>query len=109
MPFVELPEQINLKTTKYSDFYATAFFDVTGKEPGEMIRQIGKPMVYALTIPKNSPNPKAAIAFIKFVVGPQGRAIMEKNGQPPIDPPAGVNIEKAPKEIQDFLKGGAND
>jgi len=109
MPYVELPEQINLKSTKYADFYATASFDVTGKEPGEMITQIGQPMVYALTIPKNAPNPRAAIAFVKFVVGPQGRAIMEENGQPPIIPPEGVNIEKAPREIQDFLKGGAND
>lgn len=41
MPYVELPEQINLKTTKYTDFYATATFDVTGKEPGEMITQVG--------------------------------------------------------------------
>lgn len=109
MPYVELPEQINLKSTKYADFYATASFDVTGKEPGEMITQVGQPMVYALTIPKNAPNPKGAIAFIKFVVGPQGRAILEENGQPPIIPPEGVNIEKAPQELQDFLKGGAND
>ncbi|PNR97982.1 tungstate ABC transporter substrate-binding protein WtpA [Petrotoga olearia] len=109
MPYVELPEQINLKSTKYADFYATASFDVTGKEPGGMITQVGQPMVYALTIPKNAPNPKGAIAFIKFVVDPQGRAIMEENGQPPIIPPEGVNIEKAPQEIQDFLKGGAND
>ncbi|HBT51468.1 MAG TPA: tungstate ABC transporter substrate-binding protein WtpA [Petrotoga sp.] len=109
MPYVELPEQINLKSTKYADFYATASFDVTGKEPGETITQVGQPMVYALTIPKNAPNPKGAIAFIKFVVGPQGRAILEENGQPPIIPPEGVNIEKAPQELQDFLKGGAND
>jgi molybdate/tungstate transport system substrate-binding protein len=109
MPYVELPEQINLKSTKYADFYATASFDVTGKEPGEMITQIGQPMVYALTIPNNAPNLQGAIAFIKFVIGPQGRAIMEENGQPPINPPEGVNIEKAPQEIQDFLKGGAND
>jgi len=109
MPFVELPEQINLRTTEYADFYSTATFDVTGKEPGEMITQVGKPMVYAVTIPTNSPNPQGATAFIKFVVGPEGQAIMEKNGQPPIVPPEGVNIEKAPEEIQDFLNGGAND
>ncbi|PNR94211.1 molybdenum ABC transporter substrate-binding protein [Petrotoga sp. HWH.PT.55.6.1] len=109
MPYVELPEQINLKSTKYADFYATASFDVTGKEPGEMITQIGQPMVYALTIPNNAPNLQGAIAFIKFVIGPQGRAIMEENGQPSINPPEGVNIEKAPQELQDFLKGGAND
>jgi molybdate/tungstate transport system substrate-binding protein len=34
---------------------------------------------------------------------------MEENGQPPIIPPEGVSIEKAPQEIQGFLKGGAND
>lgn len=104
MPYVELPEEINLKTTKYADFYKTATFEVTGKEPGEMITQVGKPMVYAVTIPNNSPNLEGAMAFIKFIVGPEGQAIMEKNGQPPIIPPEGVNIENAPKEIQDFLK-----
>lgn len=104
MPYVELPEEINLKTTKYADFYKTVTFEVTGQEPGEMITQVGKPMVYAVTIPNNSPNLEGAIAFIKFIVGPEGQAIMEKNGQPPIIPPEGVNIENAPKEIQDFLK-----
>ena len=43
-------------------------------------------MVYGLTIPLNAPDRDLAVKFVSFVLGPEGRAIMEKNGQQAIYP-----------------------
>ncbi len=87
MPFVELPEHINLGSFKYADFYRQAKIKITGKMPGSFVVKQGKPMVYGVTIPKNSPNPQLAIQFLTFLLGNEGQQIMDQNGQPPLSPP----------------------
>lgn len=86
MPYVALPDQINLGSPAYADFYKQATLKIAGKTPGTFVEQAGAPMVYGLTIPKNAPHPDWAVKFLAFVLGPQGRAIMEKNGQHAIYP-----------------------
>lgn len=100
MPFVTLPEKISLKTNKYSDFYSTVSYDVNGKEPGEKITKTGRPMVYGVTIPKNTPNKTGAVAFMKFLLGKEGQQIMRKNGQPPITPAKVNNLDKVPADLR---------
>jgi len=87
MPFVELPEHINLGSFKYADFYRQATIKITGKMPGSFVVKQGKPMVYGVTIPKNSPNPQLAIQFLTFLLGNEGQQIMDQNGQTPLSPP----------------------
>ena len=105
MPFVELPEEINLKSAAHESFYKQASIKVTGKMPGEFIRKTGKPMVYGITIPTNSPNKETAIAFVAFVVGPEGQAIMKRNGQPPVSPPKATgNVDIMPVQLKKLVK-----
>jgi molybdate/tungstate transport system substrate-binding protein len=84
MPFVQLPDQINLGSSRFADFYKQASIRITGKTPGSFINQTGKPMVYGITIPKNAPHRKLAIQFLAFVLGPGGHEIMKQNGQAPL-------------------------
>jgi molybdate/tungstate transport system substrate-binding protein len=88
MPFVTLPAQINLGSPAYADFYGQASVKISGKKPGSFIEQRGAPMIYGITIPNNAPHREWAVKFVAFVLGPQGRAIMEKNGQQAIHPAA---------------------
>jgi len=53
---------------------------------------VGKPIVYGVTIPKNAPNPDLALEFVKFLLGPEGQAIMAEQGQPPIVPHSAAGI-----------------
>lgn len=87
MPFVKLPPQINLGSFKYAEFYRQASIRISGKTPGTFIEKRGKPMIYGITIPKNSPSPELAARFVAFVLGPEGRRIMERNGQPILSVP----------------------
>ncbi|MGM0602418.1 MAG: tungstate ABC transporter substrate-binding protein WtpA [Bacillota bacterium] len=104
MPFITLSDKINLKTNEYSDFYAKAKFDVSGKKPGEKITKTGKPMVYGVTIPNNAPNKEGAVEFVRFLVGPEGQNIMEENGQPSIVPGVVNNINAVPDKIKEFVE-----
>jgi molybdate/tungstate transport system substrate-binding protein len=105
MPFVLLPDKINLKTNKHSTYYQRAEFDVNGKEPGEKITKVGQPMVYGITIPNNSPNKEAAQRFVEFVVSKEGQKILSNKGQPPLKPAVTNNLNSIPANIKPLVKG----
>lgn len=106
MPFVTLPDAINLKSAAMARYYARASIRIAGKKPGEYITKKGKPMLYGITICKNAPNREAAIAFVRFLIGPEGRAIMQKNGQPPLWPVrVSGRVEELPRELKNSIQG----
>jgi len=103
--FVELPARINLGSFRYAGFYRQAGIKIAGKTPGDFVEKTGRPMVYGITIPKNAPHLQTAIRFVSFLLGPEGRAIMEKNGQAPVYPVKVTgDIEKLPAGIKAFLQ-----
>lgn len=99
-----LPDQINLKNEAFSVFYKTASVKLSGKEPNSFITRHGESMIYSVTIPKTAPNPKAARAWVAFLLSEKGRAIMEKNGQPCIVPAEVSHIDKLPEALKTFCK-----
>jgi len=83
LKMVILPDEINLKDPAHGAAYAEARVAVTGKTPkSPPIVKRGKPMVYSVTIPKNAANREAAEAYVKFLLSDEGKAVMERNGQP---------------------------
>ncbi len=105
MPFVTLPNQINLGSPAYADFYKQATLKISGKKPGTFVEKMGAPMIYGVTILKNAPDYKWAVKFMAFMLGPQGRAIMEKNGQQAIYPaPVTGNIHDVPTALKHLVK-----
>ena len=101
--FVDLPPQIDLSSEEFKDYYARAEVKVKGKKPGEFLTKKGKPIVYGVTIPKNFPRQEIAIAWIDFLLSPEGRAIMEANGQPPITP-ATNDKSKLPDRLKRYFE-----
>jgi molybdate/tungstate transport system substrate-binding protein len=98
-----LPDQINLKKPELSSFYAAASVEISGKTPGSKITKKGAPMVYGVTIPRNAPNPKAALAFVEFLLARDGgMAIMQKNGQPSAVPGPSSSYAKIPESLRKF-------
>ncbi|MBU0704025.1 MAG: tungstate ABC transporter substrate-binding protein WtpA [Chloroflexi bacterium] len=104
LKFVELPDEINLSMVEQAGFYGQATVEVSGTEPGTTITQMGTPIVYGVTIPKNAPSPELAIEFVKFLLGPEGQAIMEAQGQPPIVPPVAGDADALPAELQALVE-----
>ena len=103
LKFLRLPDQINLKSTEYEDIYAKSSVKISGKTPGTFINKIGAPMVYGLTIPKNAPNPVAALAFVDFLLDSnQGMKIIEKCGQPTVIPTKSERYNYIPERLKKY-------
>jgi molybdate/tungstate transport system substrate-binding protein len=101
--FIDLPPQIDLSSDEFKDYYAKAEVKVAGKKPGEFLTIKGKPIVYGVTIPKNFPRQEIAIAWVDFLLSPQGQAIMEASGQPPITP-ATNDKSKLPDRLTSYIE-----
>jgi molybdate/tungstate transport system substrate-binding protein len=87
LKYVLLPDEINLGNYQHDEFYKNAVVDVSGKEPGETIDRVGKSVTYGITMVKDAPNPDAAIAFLQFLLDPEGGLqVLENMGQPPFVP-----------------------
>jgi molybdate/tungstate transport system substrate-binding protein len=102
LKYVELPEEIDLSSVEFEDFYATAKVEVTGTEPGTTNTQIGAPIVYGITIPKNAARADLAVEFLKFLLDKDGQAVMERNYQSPVVPAVASDRSKLPEELHEL-------
>jgi len=103
LQFLLLPDEVNLKRVSLTDLYKTVSVEISGKKPGQKITKRGAPMVYGVTIPRSSPNPKVALAFVEFLLEKdKGMAIMKKNGQPSVVPSATATYGQLPASLKRF-------
>ncbi len=88
LKFVTLDEHVNLANLDYDAFYRQARVKVTGERPGTFFEREGRFVAYGITLLKHAPNRKAAIAFLDYLLDPEGgQKILAGLGQPPFDPP----------------------
>ena len=103
LKYLILPDEINLKKAEFAQFYKSVSVDLTGKEPGATITQVGEPMIYGVTIPRSAPNTELAKKFIIFMLSKEkGMAIMEREGQPSLVPASEETFNKIPAELKQF-------
>ncbi|MBW1800917.1 MAG: tungstate ABC transporter substrate-binding protein WtpA [Deltaproteobacteria bacterium] len=87
LKYVVLPDEINLGNYKYDDLYRQAVVKVTGKKPGTFMDIKGKSCTYGVTLIKDAPNREAAVAFLKYLLDPEGGLkVLKGMGQPPFIP-----------------------
>lgn len=104
LPYLLLPDSINLKSSALTGWYTNASVEINGKQPGKKIRMTGEPMIYGLTIPKNAPNYTLALRFVEFLLSEdKGMAVMERNGQPSLVPSEVENFELVPEVLHQFV------
>lgn len=102
--YVTLPDEINLKNPDLAAYYRTATTEVSGEKPGETTTIRGEPIVYGVTIPRNAENPRAAVAFVAFLLDKnKGMAIMEKHGQASLVPCLSESIDRLPEPLRAFV------
>lgn len=102
LKYINLSDEINLGNPELDDLYRQAKVMLTGKTPGEWTTVYGTAIIYALTIPEAAPNYKTAVKFIEFILSENGRRIMEKNGQPLIEPAIASDMSKIPLELKRY-------
>lgn len=105
LQYLTLPDEINLRSSNYRDFYSIVDVRVTGKAPGSHITKVGAPMIYGVTIPKNAPNPKAALAFVAFLLDKdKGMKFLEKYGQHFTGPAATETLQYIPESLKKYAR-----
>ncbi len=105
LKFVTLPDEINLGNYMHDKFYSQAVVKVTGKKPGEYMEMKGASVTYGVTLVKDAPNREAAVAFLKYLLDPDGGLkILKDQGQPPFVP-CRVPTEEMKSVLPPELKG----
>ncbi len=105
LPYIILPDAINLKLPSMRDWYSSVSVAIAGKKPGEEIVLHGAPMVYGITLLRNAPNKEEAERFLVWLLSEEGgQQIMENQGQPSLVPSTTETYHKIPKIIQPYAK-----
>jgi molybdate/tungstate transport system substrate-binding protein len=98
LKFIDLPGKINLSDPTESAYYKTG---VAHTKNGDLT---GKPIVYAITIVNGSKNADIAEKYVAFVLGPEGQAVMKKNGFGEFKPAYAVNANEMPAGLKKLVK-----
>lgn len=101
--YVELPPELNLGDPTQAANYASVqvqldfhrFASVTPIFDGEVIG-------YGVTIPSNAPNLAESQAFVEFLLGPQGSAIMNANNHPVFSEPQVDSCSDLPENLKTY-------
>jgi molybdate/tungstate transport system substrate-binding protein len=108
LKYVVLPDDINLGNYQHDDFYSQAVVKVTGKQPGTFMEIKGGSCTYGITLIKDAPNSKAAVAFLEYMLSPDGGLkILKEMGQPPFIPcrvPDEAMKEKLPENLKPLVE-----
>ncbi|RZN36641.1 MAG: tungstate ABC transporter substrate-binding protein WtpA [Methanosarcinales archaeon] len=98
--FVKLPPEIDLSTPDNEAMYENVGVDLGFRRFTSVgTRRTGKPIFYAITIPKDAPHPKLAMEFMEFVTSEEGRRVLQAMGQPTV-PPIADNPDKMPAGLR---------
>jgi len=101
--YISFCDSVNLSNPKLKDFYKKAIVEVSGKKPGEKINLYGAPIIYGLTIPKESKNRSAALSFTQFLLNEkEGLRILEENGQRSLIPSETEYYNSLPTILKQF-------
>jgi molybdate/tungstate transport system substrate-binding protein len=104
LKYVTLPPELNLGDESLADTYAQVRVDLDYQRFASVKPSFaGLPITYSLTIPSNAAHPDAAALFVQFLLGPEGRAIMERNYHPLLARPWCDSPEKLPPELRGLV------
>ena len=87
LPFVRLPDAVDLGSATNAALYATAEVRVAGASRGDSITVRGEPIVYALSIPIGAPHPGLAERAVGFLLSADGARIMRSASLDVLDRP----------------------
>ena len=101
LEMLNLPEAVNLGSAAQDGFYHQAqvrldFQRFASVEPVFS----GETIAYGITIPSSAPQPEAAAQFIAFLLGPEGRAVMENLYHPMLAQPLADGYPDLPPVLQ---------
>lgn len=99
LPYLSLPKEINQGDIALAGRYATVSY--TTKKG---ITYTGAPCIYTVTIPSTVRNPAGAQAFVRFLLGPDGRKILAARGLTILAPVLAGDPTAVPAALRSLIK-----
>ena len=84
LKYLTLPAEIDLSTPDMSGRYASAL--VIRPSGNTTVTEVATPIIYGVTTPSGSVNRNGGVAFVSLLLGSDGQAILNADGQTPIVP-----------------------
>ena len=75
IPYIALPGEINQGDPRFAPLYATQTFTTS-----KGLRVTGTPVLFTVSILAHAGNREGAVAFVRFLCSPEGKAVLEKAG-----------------------------
>jgi len=101
LQLLSLPAQVNLGEQGFTDSYRSVTVSLDFQRFASVEPEFsGERIAYGITIPESASHPEQAVLFIDFLLGPQGRAIMEQNFHPLSQPALADGYENLPGSLQ---------
>lgn len=105
LEMVALPDEVNLGAESLAQLYQQVVVTVHFQRFASVKPEFqGEPIGYGLTVPLTAANPELGYRFISFLLGPEGRRIMEANYQPVLDPLQCDSPEKMPEMLGELCQ-----
>lgn len=87
LKWIDLPPEVDLSDPARAALYGTVAVDVPRGGGGAPLTLRGAPILYALSIPTAAADTADARAFVTWLFGPAGRALLARNGFVVLDHP----------------------
>jgi tungstate ABC transporter binding protein WtpA len=84
LKYVTLPTDIDLSDPAKTSIYQT--MQVKRPSGNTTVTEVGLPIVYAVTVPVSAKTPDMGYEFTKLLLGSDGQAVLNADGQTPIVP-----------------------
>lgn len=104
LPFVVLPEAVNLGSSQFAKFYGSASY--MSEQAGTFY---GSPIVFTITIPRTAQNRKGAITFASFVLSEDGQRLLGRQGFGKSEILVGGDKSQVPLALQKYIQGELDD
>jgi len=102
LKYLALPRELDLSDPALATAYGAVSVRVPDakRAPTDSVEFRGEPILYALTIPRAAPHPATAAAFTRFLLSPEGSAILRRSGLL-VEPPRVAGPGKPPPGLFD--------
>jgi molybdate/tungstate transport system substrate-binding protein len=98
LPYLKLPDAVDLGAPADSALYATASTRVVGKRAGDTITVRGRPILFGVTVPRGAAHAGAGERFVAYLLSDEGRRILRRTHFDALDTPALVG-QSVPRPV----------
>lgn len=99
-----LPNEINLSSNEFKDYYRQAALKISGSKPGETMILHGEPIFFGVKIPLRFANQDLAIEWLRLLFSDIGMTIVEQSGLMPVRPVISSDPDKIPQMLKSYIR-----